>query len=50
MVSSVVQIAVAAERLLFLRLGFAYGLSVPYGRPRAVFCYLLSVVLSGVVV
>ena len=50
MVSSVVQIGVGAERLFFLRLGLAYGLSLPYGRFRAVFCYILSVILSGVVV
>ncbi len=49
MVSSVVQVGVEEECLFCLRLGFAYGLSLPYEGFRAVFCSLLSVTLSGVV-
>ena len=45
---SVVRIGVGVGRLIFLRLGFAYGLNLSYGRFRAGFCDLLSVILSGV--
>ena len=41
--SFVGQIGVGAERMVYLRLGFAYRLGLPYGRFRAVF-FLISIV------